>query len=99
MRPEGNWRRLQIITVFVCGATISACATAPVTLTVTPTSASAAPQYGSKDYPQALAAIMAGMGKEWDISRVGVSGNLYSCPVFFESGRVREMDPKRHRYG
>ncbi|HEX9453893.1 MAG TPA: hypothetical protein VGA27_06020, partial [Candidatus Binatia bacterium] len=88
MRPEGNWRRLQIITVLVCGATISACATAPVTLTVTPTSASAAPQYGTKDYPQALAAIMAVMVNEWQLPGVDVSVTLYPSQVSYESGVV-----------
>jgi hypothetical protein len=97
MRPEGNWRRLQVFTALVLSTTISACATAPVTLNVTPTGASAPLQYGTKDYPHALAAIMAVMVNEWQLPGVDVSVTLYPSQVSYESGVISELDRNRQR--
>jgi len=97
MRSGEIWRTLRIIIALVWGATISACATAPVTLTIAANNASSPPQYGSKDYPQALAAIMAVMVDEWQLPGVEVSVTLYPSQVSYESGVVSELERNRQR--
>jgi len=97
MRPKGNWRRLQVFTALILSTTVAACATAPVTLNVTAASASAPLPYGNKDYPQALAAIMAVMVNEWQLPGVDVAVTLYPSQVSYESGVVSELERNRQR--
>jgi hypothetical protein len=97
MGLDGIWRTMQIIIALVCAATISACATAPVTLTVAAKGASSPPRYGNKDYPQALAAIMAVMVSELQLPGVDVSVTLYPSQVSYESGVVGELERNRQR--
>jgi len=93
-----QWLLYRVGFPYLCGLFLAACASAPRIVAIPPVpEAVRAPAYGSKDYPEVLAAIMSFMVRDLNLPAVEGSVIVYPSQASYETGVVAESEKDLER--